>query len=296
MIDHNDKVKRKQVAADLIVSVVANHTTHPEPDAPTVILEMGQPSHARVDGALKDMNARYSAWHYGFWSRCNLGDRRWFWVAQAYGRKCLVDWVVYGFAESERQAVASAHQAITEDFPVGFCFRWGSAAGAADTYTDHFAKKPWFADNWRKRFPLWAHQAHLYAYGATSHQSHDPQEETLRVVAVTQESVFVYRPSFVPTEQASNFDMQCVLTRDCIPLSREALETEGRATAPKASLVCYVESQLLRRSIHAAAIRPRVEELRRTMQKEHPDKGGDVEVFMSAQQEYKQLKRGVAND
>ena len=205
-----------------------------------------------------------------------------------------MDWVVYGFAESETQAVADAHQTITEDFPAGFCFRWGSAGGASDTYADHFAKKTWFAPNWRKRFPLWAHQTHLYHYDDSSDAlTGEPREGTLRIVAVTNDSVYVYLPPFAGAEPGSNFDMQRVLTRDCIAFGREALETVGQSIHPTLSMVCYVESQLFERAAHAASVRLRVDELRRTMQKEHPDKGGDVEAFMTAQQEYKRLRRDV---
>lgn len=278
MIEHKDIAARKQVLVGLMTSLAAGDKPQAY-DAPTII----QPRGRGLPTGGADM-------HTGFLACFRQRPSRWFWVAEGCARTQALSWRVYGFAETEQQAMTDAAATINEDLPTGFRFRVLGRSFAADIYAENLATRSWFAQDWRTRFPFWAERTHLYKYSEG--------EGTLRIVAVTDKSVFVYYPPFVPKEQVHTLDVQKVPRRDCITFDRETLERDGEAYHRRVFKICYVEPQQFAQHDHNQTTRPRIEDLRRVMQKEHPDRGGDVELFRAAQEEYRQLKhtakRGAA--
>lgn len=245
---------------------------------------------AKVRGSWRFQHERLKGYRRGTFGRCKVSGGRWFWVL-VLSR----NWRVYGFAATESQAQADAKQVVSEDYPQGvrFVFRPGEAAWR---YQGSFAKPSTFASDWRSRFPFWAERTHLYHYDYAydEYQFERPTECTIAIVAVTEKKVFVHR---LQKTQLSADDIKGIRRQDCYSFDRLELETQGKAWHHKLFATYYVERDpaFLNWEPPRQKMQPRIEELRRMMQKEHPDRGGNVELFMAAQKEYKSLRATLTN-
>ena len=134
---------------------------------------------------------------------------------------------------------------------------------------------PTFRSDWRERFPFWRERTHLYRNGF----------HAVPIVAVT--DCWVYVPLDWLGDAKVTPDR--VARGDCQALPRLKLEQEGRFR--KRGAHYSIEPPADPEPVQSApTTRKSVADLRRIMQREHPDKGGNVEAFIRAKREFDRLR------
>lgn len=192
--------------------------------------------------------------------------------------------IAEGFAGSRALAFEDLSAAIRQRWPTDYVFHL-AAKHASTLYRARYAKAGRFRNDWRERFPFWRNRTVLHEWGPG--EEHDFWN-AVPIVAVTDKWVYV------PRERGSR-DMVSpdrIARRDCRALPRLKLENDGNTLGRGWWQCFYVERPQQRQMSEAgqAADPARIAELRRVMQREHPDRGGDVEAFRSAQREYEALR------
>lgn len=135
---------------------------------------------------------------------------------------------------------------------------------------------PTFRNDWRQRFPFWRERTHVYRNGV----------HAVPIVAVT--DCWVY----VPLDWLGDAKVapDRVTRGDCHALPRLKLEQEGRFRRRGASYSVEQSADPVPEQQSAPTTRKSAADLRRIMQREHPDKGGNVEAFIQAKRELDRLR------
>lgn len=139
--------------------------------------------------------------------------------------------------------------------------------------------------NLAARYPFWAGKTHLFRTFHDNewrwHRDTDPGVVVLEhpIVSITPQYVVV---AAVPDRYRNRSPLAYRDKR--IRLSRVDLEDAGEAWSAITREFYQVERPLV------VVDNDRIAELRRTMQAEHPDRGGDVGRFIAAQKEYQRLR------
>jgi hypothetical protein len=211
---------------------------------------------------------------------------RFYWMATTTFPPASDQWEAEGFATDAAAATAGAVDAIRRHAPVGYvfvCRPWW----AGEWFRERHAKVSRFRADWRERFPFWSDRVCLWVHYSGEEGSGYAR---IPIVAVTEKWVYIPRePQFRDAVAPGR-----IARRDCRALPRSALEREGRVIGGG-----WWESFSVDAPAPVPVIDPvvtnraRIAELRSIMQREHPDRGGDVERFRAAQREFAALRRAA---
>jgi hypothetical protein len=188
-----------------------------------------------------------------------------YWFTQPRGGDAEV--VADGFADTREQALQAAEQAMQARGAAGSVPVLSSAKRALHFFQQRHAKLTRFRSDWRQRFPFWAERTHLFIGSSFP----------VPIVSVTDRWVYVQRD----LHGAAMASPDRVARRDCHALPRLVLETRGWVWH---GWRCYSveEPEPVHEADVAAAAAAEVAELRKQVQRTHPDKGGNPAAFREA--------------
>ena len=221
-----------------------------------------------------------------YWGRAKAGGA-WYWVVEFFNVEDGEDVLLDGFEATKEAAEEAARQTILRRWPIRriAIFR---AKLARDTYSERHAKRTKHKD-WRTALKGTAWETRVYIYHAGW---------ALPITNVTDRFVYVLNPDAPEVQKmlwaktGGQFDPGRFTRKDYLRLDRLELEAEGMTWRRGSYSAFYVERAQPRDHASEPEANPeiRIRELRAIMQREHPDKGGDRERFITAQRELARIR------
>jgi len=186
-----------------------------------------------------------------------------------------------GFSNTFDGALKDAQCFALERFPTGRFFMYG-ITDTRHRYRERHASRAKLktGSDWRTRFPFWKDKAVIYRH---EWQSGLDKVTACRIVKVT--DAYVYAE---PTQQLG-VEPDSVPLTDCYRIDRESLERDGRARLRHAIMEVSVEGKP-RPPFAEPSPDQKLAHLRKIMQRQHPDRGGNQEDFILTKEEYEAVK------
>ena len=258
-------------------------------DKPSIFFEpytaKTKPRQSETDAMTKRLNSDGFKWggEYGivqvrkdtyYWSLLSLSQK----PGKAFS-------TADGFSETFDGALKAAQDFALSKFPTGRYFMY-RITDTRERYRERHASRAKLktGSDWRTRFPFWKDRTVIYRHDWKSCEEHI---SACRIVKVTDSYLYAE-----PTLQLG-IEPDSVPLTDCYRIDRESLERDGRARLRHTVLEFSVDGKP-RASINAIDPEERLAQLRQLMQKHHPDRGGDSELFMRARDEYTAIRNRAA--